>query len=217
MIRLFPIELWATSEIDWLKAQYLYSFSCYYDPDRMGFGALRVVNHDVIAAGKGFDLHPHSNMEIVTIILEGELRHADTMGNFGVITPGQIQHMSAGTGIQHMEVNSGQTPGRGFQIWIEPDTYHKPPSYRMTELTNLPYEVRNGVTLQRFTLTKDQELIFSSENNSLCILVGYGAIDALDKRLNQGSAIEIDEQSEQLTVTALENSTLFVIAQQRMS
>ena len=101
MIRIFLPEQWGKANYGWLNANYLYSFANYYDPDRMGFGPLRVVNHDTIAAGKGFDPHPHNNMEIVTIILEGELHHADALGNHGVIRAGDVQRMSAGTGIVH--------------------------------------------------------------------------------------------------------------------
>lgn len=108
------------SDYGWLKTFYTYSFANYYDPKRMGFGKLRVVNDDTIAAGRGFGQHPHDNMEIVTIPLAGELAHQDSMGNKTVIKAGEVQAMSAGTGVLHSEMNfSPDKPVKLFQIWLE--------------------------------------------------------------------------------------------------
>ena len=92
----------------WLNANHSFSFAQYYNPKRMNFGALRVLNDDTIAPGMGFGTHPHDNMEIITIPLEGDLEHKDSMGNVGAINEGEIQVMSAGTGIQHSEYNKNQ-------------------------------------------------------------------------------------------------------------
>jgi len=92
----------------WLKANHSFSFAQYYDPERMNFGALRVLNDDTIAPGKGFGTHPHNNMEIITIPLNGDLEHKDSMGNVGVINEGEIQVMSAGTGVFHSEYNKNK-------------------------------------------------------------------------------------------------------------
>ncbi len=106
----------------WLNTWHSFSFAGYYNPDRMHFGALRVLNDDTIQAGMGFGTHPHDNMEIITIVLEGELEHRDSMGNGSVITPGEVQVMSAGTGIQHSEFNHSATNELSLlQIWVFPD------------------------------------------------------------------------------------------------
>lgn len=115
---------------DWLTARYSFSFSKYRDPAHMGFRGLRVMNEDYIAAGRGFRLHPHDNMEIVTYVLEGALQHEDTLGNGAVIEPGVVQHMSAGTGIRHAETNpSARVDTHLYQIWILPNERGVAPGY----------------------------------------------------------------------------------------
>jgi redox-sensitive bicupin YhaK (pirin superfamily) len=105
----------------WLQAKHSFSFANYYNPDRMNFGVLRVLNDDVIAAGRGFSRHPHDNMEIVTIPLYGDLEHKDSMGNGSIIKQYDLQHMSAGTGIYHSEFNPNQDKEtRSLQIWMFP-------------------------------------------------------------------------------------------------
>jgi quercetin 2,3-dioxygenase len=111
----------------WLKTWHSFSFAGYYNPDRMHFGALRVLNDDVIAAGMGFGTHPHDNMEIITIVLDGELAHRDSMGNGSVIRPGEVQVMSAGSGIQHSEFNHSEASL--LQIWVFPDKKNVEPRY----------------------------------------------------------------------------------------
>ena len=103
----------------WLETHHSFSFASYYDPARMGFGALRVLNDDAIAPGAGFGEHPHDNMEIITIPLSGALKHQDSMGNSAVVTEGEVQVMSAGTGVEHAEFNASTTdPLTLLQIWI---------------------------------------------------------------------------------------------------
>jgi quercetin 2,3-dioxygenase len=122
MISYFPAASRGQSDIGWLSARFTYSFANYYNPERMGFGALRVINDDIIAAHSGFGMHGHENMEIITIVLEGELTHTDSMGNTGVIRAGDVQLMSAGTGVRHSEVNAGDILVKSLQIWILPHT-----------------------------------------------------------------------------------------------
>ena len=114
----------------WLQARHTFSFANYYDPNRMNFGVLRVLNDDQVAEGRGFGTHPHDNMEIITIPLEGDLEHKDSMGNSSVIRYGDVQVMSAGTGIQHSEFNPNKDkPLKLLQIWVFPNKRNVSPRY----------------------------------------------------------------------------------------
>ena len=118
------------AEHGWLKARHSFSFASYYDPERIHFGKLRVLNDDIIAAGKGFGTHPHNNMEIITIPISGSLEHKDSMGNGSEITAGEIQVMSAGSGIMHSEFNPSETTDVSLlQIWIFPEEQDVKPRY----------------------------------------------------------------------------------------
>lgn len=121
----------------WLKTWHTFSFANYYNPTRMNFGALRVLNDDSIQAGMGFGTHPHDNMEIITIVLEGELEHHDSMGNGSVITKGEVQVMSAGTGIQHSEYNHSEEQDLSLlQIWVFPDKQNVEPRYGQAQFSD---------------------------------------------------------------------------------
>ncbi len=120
----------------WLRTYHSFSFAEYVDPQNMQWGALRVFNDDVIAGGMGFPLHPHRDMEIVTYVLDGELTHQDSMGNHGVVGPGGVQFMSAGTGVRHSEYNNA--PDRALhlvQMWVLPGALGQTPSYGQMDFT----------------------------------------------------------------------------------
>lgn len=137
MIKKIEAERRHLEDFGWLQARWLFSFSNYYDPSNVQFGTLRVFNDDIIQPDTGFDMHPHRDMEIVSIVLEGELTHQDSMGNKGVIKAGEIQRMTAGKGILHSEHNRGKEPVHLFQIWIIPDEEGLEPSYDQKDLSSM--------------------------------------------------------------------------------
>ncbi|MBM3583719.1 MAG: pirin family protein [Alphaproteobacteria bacterium] len=133
MITVRPAAARGATRLDWLDSRHSFSFAEYFDPDHMGFGPLRVINDDRIAGGGGFGMHGHRDMEIVTWMIEGALRHGDSLGNGSVIRAGEVQRMSAGTGIRHSEIND--SPAQSvhlLQIWIVPDTDGLQPGYEQT-------------------------------------------------------------------------------------
>ncbi len=129
------------SQLDWLDSWHSFSFGSHQDPNWMGFGPLRVINDDIIAAGKGFGMHPHQDMEIITVMVEGALTHADSMGNSAVLRAGEVQRMSAGSGIVHSEINQTGAPCRLLQIWIEPTQLGIQPAYEQR-----PFAIGKGWT-----------------------------------------------------------------------
>ena len=130
MIQLRPAAERGHARFDWLDTHHSFSFGDYFDPRHMGVSNLRVLNDDVIAPGGGFPTHGHKDMEIVTYILEGALAHKDSMGNGSVIVPGDVQHMSAGTGVRHSEYNASESdPVRLLQVWLVPNRLGIRPGY----------------------------------------------------------------------------------------
>ena len=130
MIRIRKGDERGQADFGWLKARYTFAFNRYWDPAHVQFRALRVMNEDIVAPGRGFGTHPHDNMEIVTYVLEGALEHRDSMGNGEVLRPGEFQRMTAGTGITHSEFNPSPTePTHLYQIWLLPEKQGLEPSY----------------------------------------------------------------------------------------
>ncbi|WP_199119830.1 pirin family protein [Pedobacter sp. ASV28] len=138
---LHPANTRGAADHGWLKSFHSFSFAGYYNPERIHFGALRVLNDDFVTGGMGFGEHPHDNMEIISIPLEGELQHKDSMGNVATIKAGEIQVMSAGTGIYHSEYNSDPNhPAKFLQIWVFPNQRNVAPRY---DQINIDKDTRN--------------------------------------------------------------------------
>lgn len=136
MMTIRPADARGVSGSYWLDSRHSFSFGNYSDPAHMGFGPLRVINEDWIAPGAGFDTHPHRDMEILTYVLEGALEHRDSMGNSAIIRPGEVQRMSAGTGVRHSERNaSPDAPVHLLQIWLLPEQYGIAPGYAQKDFT----------------------------------------------------------------------------------
>lgn len=158
-----------SAEHVWLHTKYSFSFADYYNPKRMGFGVLCVLNEDVIEPGQGFRAHSHDNMEIVTILLEGSLKHKDSMGNAGIINAGDIQRMSAGTGVVHEEYNpSASEKTHLLQVWIYPSKLNIKPGYEQKSF--FPKGMKNKL-LPVVSGKKSSETVFINQDS--VFLVGY--------------------------------------------
>lgn len=185
----------------WLKSHHTFSFAGYFNPERVNFGALRVLNDDFVAAGNGFGAHPHQNMEIVSIPLEGKLAHKDSTGAEGVIQKGEIQFMSAGTGVTHSEMNGSKTEDVKFlQIWIVPNKINITPRYGQMEYVVNDNEMKTLIqpTTAEGTLRLQQNAWFKmakfSENQSFEVTLEDPANNGIYLFLLNGS-IEVDGHS----------------------
>lgn len=139
MIQLRPAASRGHADYGWLQTWHSFSFADYHDPAEMGWGALRVINDDIVAPGEGFPMHGHRDMEIITVILDGALQHRDSMGNGTVIRPGEVQRMSAGSGIRHSEFNpDAKVATRLLQIWIMPEQSGFTPDYEQVSIPDVP-------------------------------------------------------------------------------
>lgn len=221
---LYPSETRGTADFGWLKARYSFSFANFYDPTRLQFGALRVLNDDIVGSGMGFGSHPHDNMEIITIPQVGSLRHKDSLGNEGIVSTGEIQVMSAGTGVEHSEINASKTvPLSLFQIWILPEVKNLEPRYdqktsnsaeKINELNLvvMPKQLATSkelwihqqayISLGEFSKATTLEYKLHSKNHGVYVFVINGAATIENETLNKRDAIgiyEIDDISLQVS------------------
>ncbi|MBT8045944.1 MAG: pirin family protein [Pontiella sp.] len=211
------------ADYGWLKTFHTFSFSAYFDPKHTKFRSLRVINEDWIAGGKGFETHPHENMEIITYLIEGELEHKDSMGNGSVIRRGELQRMTAGTGVSHSEINPGSEDTHLMQIWIVPERAGLEPGYEQRDFTNvrkpnkltlLASQVGNDISL---TVHQDIELYGGfldtgkqleydlSVDRYAWIQLISGSLIVNGIELDQGDGAALEEEK-LITIAASENS-----------
>ncbi len=215
------------SDFGWLKTYWLFSFSSYFDPNNIQFGALRVFNDDVVEPGTGFPTHPHREMEIVTIVLEGEMTHEDSMGNRTVIKAGDVQRMSAGTGLTHSEFNLADEPVHFYQIWFFPDiaglepTYHQK-NYDTKCWKNRLFPLASGqgipgtvtfntdATIYRCSLEEGNHVDYVAAGRRIFVYLTEGRVElnGHDLAANDQARIDIDEP---LRIEANDDASLILI------
>jgi redox-sensitive bicupin YhaK (pirin superfamily) len=216
----------------WLEAKYSFSFGNYYNPEKMNFGALRVLNDDTIAPAMGFGKHPHKNMEIITIVQSGALKHEDSMGNKGIIEAGDIQVMSAGSGIEHSEVNaSSQNSLTLFQLWIHSQRQDVTPRYEQKKIAPLLTDntfttivkpkqealkddiwihQQAYISIGNFSNETQTNYSMQQNQNGVYIMVIEGSIAVADQTLQHRDAIGLwNTNSVDMTIT--KNSKVLVV------
>lgn len=225
-----PAEERGQANHGWLQARFTFSFSGYFDPDHMGFRSLRVMNNDTIQPGGGFGTHPHSDMEIFTYVIEGRLEHKDSMGNGAIIEPGNLQYMSAASGVQHSEFNPSKTETTQlYQIWLHPREGGGEPRYAEKPLAdlaganalNLLYsgDGRDGST----EIRQDAEIFFgkADEGNSVIvpasekmphawIQVISGSLSVLGESLDAADGLAIEDAPGAIPIEATGDSQFLV-------
>ena len=214
----------------WLKAKHSFSFANFYNPERIQFGVLRVLNDDIIAPGMGFGTHPHDNMEIITIPLEGALEHKDSMDNIGFVETDEIQVMSAGTGVYHSEYNKNKDQSVSLlQIWVFPHTQNVKPRYGQKNIKNLkkinsfyPIVTPNPKDsemwihqdawfhLGEFNEETKVKYSIQKNGNGVYVFVIEGEGSVLDKTLSKRDALGIWE-ADSFSITAKKNSKILLL------
>lgn len=223
MIKKIEMKSMGKSNLGWLRSIFHFSFAGYYNPQNMNFGVLRVINDDLVESGEGFDEHPHKDMEIITYILDGELTHADSMGNKRILKRGHVQYMSAGTGVLHSEQNDGKETLRFLQIWILPDRNGYTPNYgdymfdwdlRKDKWLKIvsgqngdaQIKVNQDVNISVLELTEGKEIDFVVGKGRQAYLVqAEGRSDINGVQLNEKDAMEIIEENVKLKAYTTSN------------
>ena len=228
MITVRPANKRGYADHGWLKSRHTFSFADYVDPDFVGFSKLRVINDDRVVAGAGFPTHPHRNMEIVSYVLDGALEHKDSMGNGSVIRPGDVQRMTAGTGVTHSEFNaSKKDPVRFLQIWIFPNRNGLKPGYEQKHfdeeqrrgrlrLVGSPdghdgsIQIHQDVRLYAGLFDKgEHDKISQAPNRKFYIHVAKGSVEVDGTRLNEGDGAFVERQTD-LSVEGINRGEILV-------
>ena len=229
MITLRPAAERGKADFGWLDSRHTFSFGGYRDPQHMGFGPLRVINEDRVQPGQGFGTHPHSDMEIISYVLQGALEHKDSIGTGSVIRPGDVQRMSAGTGILHSEFNHSKTePVHFLQIWLIPEADGIKPSYEQKRFEDADKRgrlrlvaspdgregsvtVHLGASLYTSILDKGQRVQHTFAPRRLgWVQVARGALDVNGKELRAGDGAAIEDEHG-LSLTAHADDTEFLL------
>ncbi len=229
MIELRPFNTLGGADHGWLKAKHHFSFANHYDPSNMGHGALRVWNDDEIAPNSGFPAHPHANMEIITYVREGAITHQDSLGNEGRTEAGDVQVMSAGSGIRHSEYNLEPTKTRIFQIWIEPTARGGQPTWgskpfpkanRSGKLVTIAsgdandtdaLPIRADARVLATTLKAGESAEYEPQKSrNLYLVPAAGAVEINGVRVNARDGAAIRDEA-RLKITALEDSELVLV------
>lgn len=213
MFRIIPSEERHFTDFGWLKTHWLFSFADYYNPDNIQFGALRVFNDDIVEPGTGFPTHPHKEMEIITIVLNGRMTHEDSGGGRNVIGPGDVQRMSAGTGLTHSEFNLSTEPVHFYQIWFFPDKAGLEPSYEQKSFApslwkNRLFPLASGqghpeavscntdAAIYRATLEPDQRIEYLvGANRKAFLYVGRGELDLNGHVVREADQARVDMEA----------------------
>jgi redox-sensitive bicupin YhaK (pirin superfamily) len=218
-------HLRGVAEHGWLSSRFSFSFANWYEPTRMGFGALRVLNDDAIAPASGFGMHPHANMEIITIVTKGAVTHEDSMGNRGVVHAGEVQVMTAGTGVVHAEKNESETqPLELFQLWITPRVAGLLPSYAQkafpSEATLLvspdgrdgSLSIMQDAFIERVVLHAGDESAYAvrKAGNGAYIFVVSGSVRVGEVSLSMRDALCVSD-TDSISLFAQENSLLLIV------
>ena len=206
-------------KMGWLESKHSFSFGSWHNPQYMGVSALRVINDDLIAAHNGFGMHPHDNMEILTCVLDGTISHRDSMGNERHISAGEWQLMSAGTGVQHSEINHGDVPVHMLQIWIHPNERNAAPKYQQIKCdprgqpnqwhviagpnADALMHIRQQAEVKSALLEKAQALDVAASQQINYLHVISGAIQVVEHTVNAGDAIAFTESAK---IAALEDA-----------
>jgi quercetin 2,3-dioxygenase len=227
MVRKIESKKMGSSNLGWLKSKFHFSFADYYNPNNMNFGVLRVLNDDLIQPNTGFDTHPHKDMEILSYVVDGELSHGDSMGNKKTVSRGDIQYMSAGTGVYHSEYNHGKKTLRILQMWIYPDKKGHKPNYgdhsfpweqRKNNLLLMasgldgeaPIKINQDVHIYSLELDRDKEISLPLGRARQAYFVQIeGTSDINSLELKERDAMEIVEEN--IVVRAKESSHILII------
>jgi redox-sensitive bicupin YhaK (pirin superfamily) len=229
MIELRPFAKLGSADHGWLKARHHFSFADFYDPNNMGHGALRVWNDDEIAPNTGFPAHPHANMEIITYVREGAITHQDSLGNKGRTEAGDVQVMSAGSGIRHSEYNLEPTRTKIFQIWIQPTTKGGQPTWgskpfpkadRSGKLVTIAsgfagdkdaLPIRAEARVLATTLKAGESAQYTANKwRNLYLVPATGSVEVNGVRVNSRDGAAIHDESK-LTIKAIEDSELVLV------
>ena len=229
MIIIRPAQERGQANFGWLDSKHTFSFGSYYDPHHMGFSNLRVINEDKVQPGKGFGTHRHKDMEIISYVLQGALEHKVSIGNGSVIRPGDVQRMSAGTGIAHSEFNASDTETVHFlQIWIQPDRVGIQPSYEQKNfalaekqgkfrLVASPDGRDDSVTIHQdanlyvAALNKGDRVTYNTDNNrSVWLQLAKGSATINGQTLETGDGAAITQESELELVTTTDNTEILL-------